>query len=351
MHLNLHWARFMRRLRWMSHPITVFVSLQVVWLAITIIWVIWFVGEQAQIALLAQRFGTEYFNSGSAIAILIVGCVLLGVLLVGTIMLFVFGQRQSAAARQQRNFVSSVTHELKSPLASLQLGFETIATRQLEPETRERLMGMVYSDIERLRRLVDQILVAGHLERGVPMFDEERLDVDAADLVSKVSGALAYLDEKAATRIVLDIPPNFSLKASKAGLTLILHNLIENAFKYSPRGTPITVAFSRADDYVVIEVKDQGLGLDKRDKRRIFKMFHRSESAIKKAIPGTGLGLFIVKSAVAMLGGRVWADSAGRNQGSSFFVRFPEVGKAADAVAEKTRRRNISREGSEAHHS
>src|SRR5262249_21348985 len=104
---RLTWPQILRRFRWLAHPTTVFVSLQIVWLAITLIWVIWFVGEQAEISQLAAKFGREYFEPGTALAILVVGCVLLGVLLVGLIVLFVVGQRQSAAAQQQRNFVSS----------------------------------------------------------------------------------------------------------------------------------------------------------------------------------------------------------------------------------------------------
>ena len=116
-------ALWSHRLRWLTHPITIFVSLQIVWVAITVIWVIWFVSERAEINALAKRFGQEYFSTEITVAILVVGCILLGVILVGTIMLFVAGQRQTSAASQQRTFVSSVTHELKSPLASLQLAF------------------------------------------------------------------------------------------------------------------------------------------------------------------------------------------------------------------------------------
>lgn len=323
MHLNLQWTRLMRRLRWMSHPITIFVSLQIVWLAITIIWVIWFLSEQAQIAQLAAKFGTQYFDSGTTIAILITGCVLLGVLLFGTIALFVFGQKQTSAARQQRNFVSSVTHELKSPLASLQLGFETITTRTLTDDVKDRMMEMISSDIERLRRLVDQILVAGRIDRGMLSFDEENQLIDLRDLVEKICEKLFYLDHDVKRRIEVEHPLEVPLRAQRSALNLILGNLLENAVKYSPRATPIKVSVAKVGAELVLAVCDQGLGLDKKDKRRIFRMFHRSESAIKKAIPGTGLGLYIVRSAVTNLGGKVWVDSAGKNQGTTFFVSLP----------------------------
>lgn len=318
-----------KRLRWVTHPITLFVCLQMVWVAITLIWVIWFVGQQEAISDMARRFGQEYFSRGVTVAVLVVGCVLLGVLLLGTIMLFVFGQRQSYLARQHRNFVSSVTHELKSPLASLQLSFETMHEHQLDAATSERLSAMIVTDIERLRRLVDQVLVAGRLDRGILAFDDGPRHQVLLELVESIAGQLRFLDPALSARLHIDCPPALSLKVPRSALTLIINNLLENAIKYSPPRTPIEVRVREVDSEggrVEISVRDQGLGLDKSDKRRMFRMFHRSEVAVRKAIPGTGLGLYIVKSAIRVLRGRVWVESPGRNQGSTFYISLPRGG-------------------------
>lgn len=324
--LGAQWLALLRRFRWVTHPITIFVSLQIVWLAITLIWVIWFVGAQQQIASLAQRFGKEFFDTRVTVLILVVGCVLLGVLLVGTITLFVFGQRQSHQARQHRNFVSSVTHELKSPLASLQLSFETMAARELDAATTARLMRMIDTDIERLRRLVDQILVAGRLDRGALGFDDDVQDWDFHELVNTVLESLLYLDPEVASRVEVAGDPGAKVRAPRQALLLILNNLLENAVKYSPRSAKITAACQDGPNEIFFYVRDQGHGLDKRDMHRIFKMFQRSDSAVKKAIPGTGLGLYIVRSAVRVLGGRVWVESPGRDKGATFYVSLPKMG-------------------------
>ena len=316
-------SQLLQRLRWVLHPITIFVSLQVVWLAITLIWVIWFVSERAEIGALAKRFGQEYFSTEMTVAILVVGCILLGVLLVGTIILFVTGQRQSSAARQQRNFVSSVTHELKSPLASLQLAFETMTSHELDGPTKQRIADIIDSDIERLRRLIDQILVAGRLDRGILSFDDASSIVPMEDLIRRITDKLSYMDPNLNARLTIDCPPGLALRASRMALNLILNNLIENAIKYSPRQSPIKIGFDQIRSEVFMYVRDQGIGLDKKDKKRLFKLFRRGEAAVKKAILGTGLGLYIVKSAVGVLGGRVWAESAGSGQGSTFYVSLP----------------------------
>lgn len=326
--LGSYLQTLLRRLRWMTHPITIFVALQFVWLAITLIWVIWFVGQQEAIADLARKFGREYFDSRVSLTILVVGCVLLGVLLVGTIMLFVFYQKQSSAARQQRTFVSSVTHELKSPLASLQLAFETMSAHKLDELTSQRMMGMIQSDIDRLRRLVDQILVAGRLDRGI-LLDEDLQVVHPHELIELTRNSLKYLDQNLDHRLIIECPPELQITSSRSVLTLILNNLIENAIKYSAKNTHIHVNVEVVNREMYLYVKDQGLGLDQKDKRRVFKMFYRNESAIRKAIPGTGLGLFIVKTAVRSLGGRVWVESPGRNQGSIFYVLLPATLSAA----------------------
>jgi signal transduction histidine kinase len=321
--ISLYGQALLRRLRWVTHPITIFVLLQIVWLAITLIWVIWFVGQQQAIAELAQKFGREIFDTRASLGVLVAGCVLLGMLLVGVISLFVIYQRQSYVARQQRTFVSSVTHELKSPLASLQLSFETMTQRELDGPTKKQMTTMIQSDIDRLRRLVDQILVAGRLDRGLPLEDDSSQSVPIVDLIANVRGKLGYLDPQLASRLNVACPAGLSVHSARAALTLVLSNLLENAIKYSAKDAPIDVTVLQDDRELLVAVRDRGLGLDQKDKRRIFKMFHRSESAVKKAIPGTGLGLYIVRSAVLSLGGRVWAESAGRNLGTTFYVSLP----------------------------
>ena len=326
--------RVLHRLRWLTHPVTIFVALQIVWLAITLIWVIWFVGQQELIADMARRLGQEYFSPRVAVAVLIVGCVLLGVLLFGTIMLFVFGQQQSYQARQHRNFISSVTHELKSPLASLQLAFETMTSHQLPPEIAAKVAAMIDTDITRLRRLIDQILVAARLQRSVMAFDEERQAVRLQDVLSRVAAQATYLDAALDHRLTIACPAGLEVKTSRAAISLVATNLLENAIKYSPPGHPIQmgVRVDPATQSLILWVKDHGIGLSRSDQRRVFRLFHRGETAVRKAIPGTGLGLFIVKSVVMGLGGRAFVESPGPGLGATFSISLPFDGRyAADA--------------------
>ncbi len=308
----------------LSHPISIFVTLQAVCVAITVLWVIWFVNQYETIQEANQRIGAMQTNQSFGLGLLIAGCILLGVLIVGVCFLFIFAQRQRSINAQQKNFISSVTHELRSPLASLRLGFETLANVSSSQATTEKVLMMIESDIERLSRLVDQILLSARLDRGLHVFDKAEVfsvKEEFADAIARST----YLDPDSFSRIKVECPDALALTGNKGAFALIIGNLIENAIKYSPKGSPISasVALDDSGNSVHLTIQDQGFGLHKNERKRIFKMFQRSPTARTKAISGTGLGLFIVRTMCRSLGGKVWAESDGLGKGSTFRVILP----------------------------
>lgn len=321
---NRLYRAFLRSVKWMTHPIVVFVGLQIVWLAFVILWIIWFVNQKATVVQLAEVMGTSKISGTFGVMTLIVGSVLLGIILVGTIVLFVFTQIQGSLLRQQKSFVSSVTHELRSPLSSIQLSFETFQRPNLPAEIHDKLLKMIQTDIERLTQLVDRILISSRLDRGIVDFTSQVEVFTFSDLLEKIIDQASHLDSKLAKRLKIVAPYDFTLQTNRLAIHLILGNIIENAIKYSPAESPIVVDIHHSGHELMISVTDQGIGLNKRELNKIFQMFHRAPRATKNAVPGTGLGLYIVRSMVRGLGGRVWAESAGANQGSTFYVTFPD---------------------------
>lgn len=315
--------RIANKLSWVIHPISVFVILQVVWVAILVIWVNWFFGSREELAQVSRTLGQDHIVSGTALGVLIAGIVLLVVILIGTVALFVWGQRQTNLIGQQRSFVSSVTHELRSPLASLQLVYETLRARALPEATKNQLLDMGLLDIERLVKLVDQILISARLDRGIVMFQNDVLELSIRHIVTEVIGSLTFLDHKIVARVKLKCDPSLAFTMSKGALALIVGNLLENAIKYSPKDSPINISVDLVDKRLMLNIQDYGFGLEKRERKRIFKMFYRGSLATLKAIPGTGLGLFIVKTIVAQLGGEVKVYSLGKGLGSTFQVLIP----------------------------
>lgn len=312
-----------RLIQFLIHPVVVFIGLQVVWLAIIILWIIWFVNQNETLAALAISIGEKNITPTYGILFLTVGCILLGIILVGVVLLFAFAQKQSSRINQQGSFVSSVTHELRSPLASLQLSFETLQSGTTPPDIQNQIFQMVERDIERLTVLVDRILISSKLDRGIVDFDTEKESIAVLELLQDVADQANYLDKNLRERLSIQCPPDLEIQEIRLSLVLILGNLLENAIKYSPPDTAITLAAVVENDRIRFSVEDKGYGINSSDLKRIFKMFERGAIAAEKAIKGTGVGLFIVHSSVQHLGGRVWAESEGRGKGAKFNVELP----------------------------
>jgi len=310
----------------MIHPISVFVIMQILWAAILTLWVIWFVGRRREIEKLASQLSPSMLptDDTSVVALIVVGIVLLSMLGAGTIMLFTWGQRQTSLIRQQRHFVSSVTHELRTPLASIHLAYETLTSRNLPEETKQKLLIMSLVDIDRLIRLVNQILISSRLDRGLAMFQDDVKTINVAQSLHAIAETLNYLDRHISQRVTVHCRDSLNWQGSQNAFNMVMSNLIENAIKYSPPKAAIEIKAEDSQGSLKISVTDQGLGLMAKEKKRIFKMFYRSQDATGRAIPGTGLGLFIVKTTLEQLGGQISVQSAGLGLGSTFKVVFPK---------------------------
>ena len=310
--------------RWLTHPITLFVVLQIVWVAVTIIWVVWFDSKQSQIAALQHSLNQNSPEADSTFATLIAGIVLLVLILLGIVGLFIWGQRQKGLMRQQKYFMSSVTHELRSPLASLKLGYETLLHRNVTEKIKNQILTMTTLDIDRLTKLIEHILVSSRLDRGVILFKNDRTRFTVRDKILSFIHGLSYLDTHINQRFKVAGGEHLEIFFSESAFALIIINILENALKYSKPESLIEVTIESELSGLSITVRDHGLGLDKREQKKIFKMFHRGDLARQRAIPGTGLGLYIVKSTIDQIGGVVAVSSEGRGLGSTFKVHLPE---------------------------
>jgi signal transduction histidine kinase len=309
-------------LRFFTHPIVVFVLLQLVCIAITVIWVVWFVNQDQALRELSDSLAAANVERNYGLGLLIAGCILLGVVIVGVIILFVEAQRQIIFNRQQQNFVSSVTHELRSPLASLQLAVDTMRARELSAEVQSQLYQVIESDIARLKKLIDQILVSAKLDSGIVNL-QNRQAINAQELIAEVVDNLVYADGHLRERVTINCASDLSLFSTREGLVLILSNLIENAVKYSPVESQIEVNVSANVEEIKFAVVDHGFGLQPRELKKVFKMFYRADVTTERAIAGTGLGLYIVKTLATALGGQINAESKGHGLGSTFSFKIP----------------------------
>ena len=193
---------------------------------------------------------------------------------------------------QQKNFLLSVTHELKSPLASIKLYLETILKRDLDPAQQNSFLKNSLKDIERLDDLVENMLIATKIENQSYTFPKEQLNF--SQLVNSVAERL-QLHTCNSEVIKVSVQPFIFLHGDKFALTSVVTNLIENAVKYSPPCEEVKVTLKQKGDQIYFIVADLGIGINDQEKSRIFEKFYRVGSEETRKTKGTGLGLFIVK--------------------------------------------------------
>ncbi len=232
------------------------------------------------------------------------------------------------AGQMRRDFVANVSHELRTPLTAL-LGFiETLkGPARNDAAARERFLGIMESEAGRMNRLVGDLLSLSRVEADERVRPTERLCL--CDLVQSMVNGLAPLAEEAGVTVKLDLPEPFDMTGDADQLRQVLSNLLENAIKYSGRGSDVVVSVS-APDYepkmrgagVTLEVRDSGPGIDPIHLPRLTERFYRVDSHRSREMGGTGLGLAIVKHIVNRHRGRLQVESV-LGQGSAFRVLLP----------------------------
>jgi signal transduction histidine kinase len=311
----------MKRIARLVNPLFAFIVIQLAWVAVLIFWIVWFVKSHQKVRDLAARYSPELLQGEIDWFIMVEGILLLLAILAGVYVIFLFWQRQAALNRAQRQFIAQVTHELKSPLASLQLHLETIRRRKPSPQRLQTFVDTMLSDTARLGTLIDNLLSANRLEqRGL------RLNLQLADLSEFVSGYLRpqqFALSRAGT-MILEIEPGLHARFERESLETVLRNLLENALLYSDGPPRLRIALYRDKRWVHLEFQDSGRGVEKRHREKVFRMFYRIRGN-DETIRGSGLGLFIVRTVIRLHRGKVWLESAGPGTGTTFHLLLPLV--------------------------
>ncbi len=230
--------------------------------------------------------------------------------------------QEHALRRQQEDFLAAASHELKSPLASLRLSAETIALRDPPPARRAELVQRLLSDLGRLDQMIANVLDASRLSRHGGRVSRER--VDLGPLVASVADELRPLADDCGVSIRVDVPDGLAVDADREGVRTIARNLIHNGIKASRAGAGTVTARGAQDgESVTIQVEDNGIGFEMNESRRLFQKFHRIEANGHERLPGTGLGLYLVRRCAELDGAAVSAASDGPGRGARFAVRWP----------------------------
>ena len=264
------------------------------------------------------------------LALLILGIIFFVVIIAGLVLNTTFLVREIRRNEQHDAFINAVTHELKTPLASIRLYLETLQTREVDEARRRHFYGIMLEDSNRLLQTVEQVLRAGRT--GDRRRQINKSVIDLGELVEEsvqltrtrynlTTDALRYLNSLPDDKPALVLGDAEELRAA-------VSNLLDNAVKYSDREVSITAEISAMDEKrVSVRISDQGIGIPRAQLKRIFKRFYRAPGHFMKRFKGTGLGLFIVRSIVKKHGGHVFAESEGEGRGSTFTMQLPRNSK------------------------
>lgn len=264
------------------------------------------------------------FITENQLAELIAGLVLFALIIAGLIVYTVFLVMEIRRNEEHDSFINAVTHELKTPIASIRLYLETLQSRDVSETQRREFYNIMLADAERLHHTVDQVLKAG-VAREKPKA-ARRMPVDIGVLARECVELAAVRHHLQPGSIALESHDGGALVVSGDAdeLRTVITNLLDNAVKYSSGGVRVTVSLAApAPDTIWVRVQDRGVGIPKKQLKRIFNRFYRVQSRGLKQVKGTGLGLYIVRSIARSHGGRVFAQSEGEGRGSTFTLELP----------------------------
>jgi signal transduction histidine kinase len=258
------------------------------------------------------------------VVVLVLGIVFFALIITGLILNTIFLVREIRRSEQHDAFLNSVTHELKTPIASIKLYLETLKSRDVSPEKRSEFYDVMLSDSNRLLQTVEQVLAAGRAGEKKRQMNVENVDISSVLYRAvEIVRSRYNLNEKILR--MTDPPDDLMVLGDESDLITVFVNLLDNAVKYSNDDRKISVRLKKTalNNKVDIFIRDNGLGIPQEELKRIFKRFYRVSNASTKETKGTGLGLAIVRTIVKKHGGKISVDSKGEGRGTTFDVQLP----------------------------
>ncbi|MBI2678606.1 MAG: HAMP domain-containing histidine kinase [Candidatus Koribacter versatilis] len=262
------------------------------------------------------------------IGLTIMGVIFFALIIAGLVVNVVFLVREIRRNEQHDSFINAVTHELKTPIASLRLYLETLKKRNVDETQRQEFYDIMLADTSRLLHTVEQVLRAGRTgQKGRSL---TRVEIDLAEVAAESLDLARKQYHLSQEKLQLAVSPNGGegstvVIGDPEELRAALSNLIDNAVKYSGGDPRIKIEVTPRDESVFVSVHDNGIGIPPDELKQIFKRFYRVPGEFMARVKGTGLGLYIVQSVVEKHGGKVEAFSAGENQGTTFTIRLPRA--------------------------
>lgn len=322
-----------RRRHSFVYNLAIFVLAQLVWLAVLLLWIYWYITNNLIFEQVGENLSPQIVYDAPSVFPFVGGIVLLVGLSFSIVLIFRHLNVQIRLTKLYDNFIANVTHELKSPLSSIQLYLETLNSRDVPEEKRKEFYELMMRDSERLKNLINSIL-----------------EIAAMDKKKLKRNFEVYKADETINRIILESAEQFVLKPEiikftgeadcevlidRNSIKTVFNNLIDNSVKYSLNNPEIIVSLKQNGKRIEIDYKDNGIGIPNDQLKKIFLKFHRIYDNDIPNVKGTGLGLYVVKEIIKIHKGKISAFSEGKGKGARFRIELPVYNEKQKARAEK----------------
>lgn len=325
----------MRRRHSFVYNLVIFVLAQLVWLAVLLLWIYWYVKNNIIFEQVGEKISPQIIYDAPSVFPFVGGIVLLVGLSFSLVLIFRHLNVQIRLTALYDNFIANVTHELKSPLSSIQLYLETLNSRDVPEEKRKEFYGLMMRDAERLKNLVNSILEIAAMDKKKFQRDFEVYKAD--ETIKKIILESAEQFQIKENAISFKGNASCDVLLDRSSIKTVFDNLVDNAIKYSVSPLQIKISFKCNSKKVEIEFADNGIGIPHDQTKKIFQKFHRIYDIDIPNVKGTGLGLYVVKEIIKNHKGKVTAQSEGKGKGSKFKLELPIYVEKKKSTKEKNK--------------
>ncbi len=312
------------RTKWFFHPVLVFIFSTLALATSLALYIYWYVEVSTGFkeVVISHNLDPGQFLESETWVVILVLSILVGMILVGILIIFIYNQKTQQLYRMQYNFINNFTHELKTPVTSLKLYLETFMKYELNRSDKVKYLGYMVQDVERLSENINRILNLAKIESK--SYGGELVESNLVAAVERFIKDNRQLFKNCEINIHNPSGLNFPYHVNESLFDMLLMNLLINAVKYNESEKPkIDITFELLKSKLHIRFADNGIGIEKREIKKIFKKFYQTGRVDDMTAQGSGLGLHLVQSVARLYHGKVVAQSKGKGRGSEFILTFP----------------------------
>ncbi len=323
----------MKKRHLLLYNILIFVLAQLFWLMLLGLWIYWYVSNYIILGQVGEKLSPQISYDGTNVFVLVGGLILLVAISFSMSLIFRHLNIQLKITKMYDNFIANITHELKSPLSSIQLHLETLNTRNVSEEKQKEFLELMLKDSNRLKNLIDSILEISALEQKKISHNYQMFNAES--LINKIINESIEQYKLKPGTITINGNANCKCVVDYGALKIVFNNLIDNAIKYSSDKPEIEILLRCNSKKLMIDFSDKGIGISSKENRKIFNKFYRIYNPNSPSVKGTGLGLYWVQEIIKTHGGKISVHSEGENKGVTFKLELPIVNSGRNKYLNK----------------